>query len=366
MKCVISKELLLNSVQKLNSIINITDTYPITENILFNINHSNPHLISTNLELELIKKINCIKIYTPGKIMVSGKKILQIVRSFPKNSEIKINIQNNMMQIKHQNIFFSLQAINNDNFPMFQQESNMQIYNFQQKTFRNIIYNTHFAMAKQDIRHYLNGMNIKIQKNKIVSITTDGYRMAISMIQYEHNQENISIIIPRKTILELIKILNNADTICKIFIGKKIIQFHIDDYIISSKMIENKFPNYQNLLVNHFDYNISISKNKLKKSLNRSLILTNNKLNGVSINISNGVCTIHAQNENDESIIEKFPVNYYDISIDLTINIYYLLDVISVIETELINFFIQKNNSTIYIKDTQLYHSFYIIMPLIL
>ncbi|QCI25823.1 DNA polymerase III subunit beta [Buchnera aphidicola] len=366
MKFIIKKKFFLKTIQKLNNIICINTEHPITNNILCCIKDNITYLMSTNLELEIISKIHCSKVFSFGEILIPGKKILNIIRSFPQNAEINITINNNSMELQYQNIYFSLNIINAKNFPRFKRKEIIHNLTVNQKKFKNMIYNTHYAMAKQDIRHYLNGMNIKIKNNKILAIATDGYRMAFAYTKYNHAKTNISIIIPYKTILKLIQILEDTDDLFQIHIGKKIIQFNLGTDIISSKIIDQQYPNCKNFFIKKFDKIISIDKDKLKQALIRASILIHQKLQGVRITMKNGLCIVTSNNENDEKIKEKFQINYFDIPIEITINIKYILDVIRTIQNSTIDILLTNNSSAIYIKCTNINNSYHIIMPLVL
>ncbi|CAL4317599.1 DNA polymerase III subunit beta [Buchnera aphidicola] len=366
MKFTINKKTFLKSLQKLNSIISITHENEATKNILLDIHKNHASFFSTNIELELIDTIYNIKIEKPGKILVSGKKILNVIRSFPNNTEIKIEIIKEIMKIKYKNICFMLKTLTSNIFPKYITEKDTYNIHIQQNILKKIIENTYFSMSKNDIRHYLNGINIIINKNKIISVATDGYRMAISEFNNVNFKKKLSIIIPRKTILEILKLLNNVEKKITINFGEKSIKFILDNYTISSRMIDHNFPNYKNLLIQDFDNKIKIPKEKIKQALNRSAIITDKNFQGVRIKFHKGLCNIHSKNEYEEEILETFEIEYYEPSITLTININYLLDVINVIDNDVITILLSKKNDSIYIQHLKQCHSFYIIMPLIL
>ncbi|WP_343182544.1 DNA polymerase III subunit beta [Buchnera aphidicola] len=367
MKFNITKENFLQPLQKLNSIISINHENPVMHHIYIHINSNQSYLMSTNLEIEFRIELNCNTIDQIGEILVSSKKILNIIRSFPKKANIKIIIQKEYIQLTFQKIFFSLRTLHTNNFPKFAQEKKKVFFYITQNEFKNIIYNTYFSMAKNDIRNYLNGINIKIKNQKILAIASDGYRMAISYVNIKYQpKKTISIIIPRKTILELIKILNNTNQMLKIIIHPKSILFIFQNYILTSKMIENKFPDYQQFLVKSFTKKIKVNREKLQQSLIRASIITNQTFQGVKITFKNTYCTVSTYNENEEQAKETFEVNDIHNKIELTMNINYILDVIKTIKKENITFLIQENNSNIYIQYKNIFKAFYIIMPLIL
>ncbi|CAL4317592.1 DNA polymerase III subunit beta [Buchnera aphidicola] len=366
MKFIIKKNKLLKPLQKLNSIICINHEYPMTSNILLEFQENYIFLTSTNLELELTTKIKLLNHHNNYSIVISGKKIFNVIRSFPNDINLQITCNTNNIYIAYENIQFTLNTISANNFPKFSQEKNTTNITLPQEKIKNIIHHTAFSMAKQDIRHYLNGMYLEINKNKIFAIATDGYRMALCNTTIHENNIKISIIIPRKTIMELIKILQDCNTPLKICIGLKMVKFEINEYILFSKLIDNEFPDYKNLFLQEFQTILKINRKKLKTSLMRAAILTNRKFPGVKLYFHKEKCILSAKNENNEIIKETIQICNTNDPIELTMNIHYILDVINVLQNEFITIYLNNNISRIYIQNLEKYHSFYIIMPLII
>ncbi|CAL4317631.1 DNA polymerase III subunit beta [Buchnera aphidicola] len=366
MHFIIEKTILLKPLQKLNSLLSINIENPILNNILLKVQSKYLFLISTNLEIELVSKIPCQKNYKNGSITVPGKRLLNIIRSFPNDAMIEIKIQGNYIKIFYQNIFFIISISESKNFPKFKTEDNIIEIFVSQKKIRDIIHNTQFSMAKQDVRNYLNGLYLEIKKNKISAITTDGYRMSISTVKIEQSIQNHSMIIPRKTITELIKILKETDDTFKMKVGKKMLQIYTKEYIISSKLIDHDFPDYKSILIDNFDQTIIINRNKLQSALNRAYVLSSNKSKGVKLTFNNQICTVSFHNEYEEKIQERFRINYSNKIIELTMNIHYIMEVINVIEENDIKILLNQSTNSIYIKNINEYYSTYIIMPLII
>ena len=366
MKFNIKKTLLLKPLQKLNNIITINHESPITNNIVLKLKKNSILLTSTNLEMELTTQIQLLGYDYDSEINIPGKKLLNIIRSFPDNININFTIKKNIIKITYENIYFELKISNNHHFPKFIQDQNSNHITLQQIKLKNIFYNTAFSMAKQDIRHYLNGIHLEISKNKICSVSTDGYRMSICYTKINYENKSSSIIIPRKTVIEVMKILENNEKNCIIYIGSKMVQFRINEYIISSKLIDNEFPNYKNFFIQDFHQQIKINKILLKTALTRASILTNQKFPGVKLSIKDKICIISSKNENNEIVREILTIDNINTTIELTMNINYFIDVINVIDDEFITIFLNKNISSIYIQHIRQYHSFYIIMPLII
>ncbi|MCW5197040.1 DNA polymerase III subunit beta [Buchnera aphidicola] len=368
MNLIIKRNNILKPLQKLNSLISVNHENININNVLFKFKKDCLFLISTNLEIELIVQIFCIKICKFESISVCSKKILHIVRSFPIDSEICFIICNKNMKIICKNIYFLLSVLPGKNFPKFKKKKFKNSIIISQKKFKDIIYNTQFSMAKQDVRHYLNGMYFEINQNKMFLVSTDGYRISVSSILIHDISPSLyySIIIPRKTIMELTKLLNDINITLSINIGSGIIQFYINEYILSSKLIDNNFPDYKSLLIKNFDTKIQINRMELKQSLNRASILTHNKFPGVTLQISSEKCIVIACNEQDEQVKEELLINYFGPRIELTMNIHYILEVINVVKNDFITILLNHSMSGIYIKDNQEFYSIYIIMPLIL
>ncbi|WP_343189466.1 DNA polymerase III subunit beta [Buchnera aphidicola] len=366
MKFTIYQKKLIEKLKIINSIITKNQKNKILENILITIKKKTLFLISTDLEKEIIVKTSKIKNIIEGKITISGQKILNLCRNINENVKIIFILIKNKMKIIANKSKFLILTLPASNFPRIY-INNTKKKNFfliSEKKLKYMIFKTKFSMGIKDVRYYLNGILLEIKKNKLFIVATDGYRMALCSIKINIKYNNYKIIIPRKSILEIYKLLKeNNKNLIKIKIFKNNIIINIRNIIFISKLIEGLFPNYYNVLLKNIKYKISFNKNLLKKTLLRTSIFCYENFHGVCMKINKNICKITTNNQ-EEKILEKIKILNLTKKIEITANIFYILDVINVIYKKNISFFLKKTNSKIQILEKNKFLSVYVIMPI--
>ncbi|CAL4041951.1 DNA polymerase III subunit beta [Buchnera aphidicola] len=367
MKFTIEKKDLLKGLQQVGSLLVKNQSFPMLENVLMEIKKNILSLTATNLETEIITKIPINNVYQTGKTVISGKKLLNICRSLPCNTIIQIEENINKINIISQNSFFSLLSIPPKNFPNVYHFTHEKEFYISQNTFKKMIYTTQFSMANQDIRYYLNGMLLEIKENNLRVVATDGYRMAICNASINFSMSSYSIILPRKSVLELTRLLNNDQSLLHIVIGKNNIKINIENLIFTSKLIAGIFPNYNSILLHNPIKIITVKISILKESLSRVAILSNPNIHGVHLHLNYGKLEISTRNQEEEEAKEIIDLVYSaNINFRININVNYILDVLNVFTGQNVHFLMQKNASKIQIEEDKKSSVSYIIMPLYL
>ncbi|NIH41038.1 MAG: DNA polymerase III subunit beta [Buchnera aphidicola (Periphyllus aceris)] len=367
MKCIVEQKNIIQPLQKISSILIKNNPNEILGNILIKITKFYILLISTNTEIEIIYKISNNYKCTPGKITVSGRKILEIFRIISKKSLIYIELINKKLYITSKNSKFSLLTISEKKFPYFKKiEYQKKIY-IKQNILKNMLKYTYFSMSTQDIRSYLNGVFIEFKKKYMKSIATNGHRMAIFKKKYKKKIFNkLSIILPRKTVIELNKILTNKKKNIKILYNKNNIQFYLKNIIFTSKLINSNFPDLKHILIKKKKYKIKINTNLLKKSLSHVSILVHEQIKGIFLIFKNKKCTIISHNQ-EEQAKYKFKTEYnYKKKIKISVNINYLLDILKILKYDFIYFILDKKIKYLQIEVPEKKELKYIILPLYL
>ncbi|WP_343192180.1 DNA polymerase III subunit beta [Buchnera aphidicola] len=365
MKFTITRNNLFTALQKISPLFVKNQSYPILENVLLNIKDNTLFLTSCNLEIEIIITVPVHYTYNSGSGLVSGKKLLDICRNIPNNSMLEIKKYENKINIISENSFFSLITLNSNIFPNLRNFKSTNKFSISQNVLKNMINSTHFAIANQDVRYYLNGMLLEIQKNNIRTITTDGYRMAICTISINTYILYCAIIIPKKSIIELARLLGNNQSLSKVFIGENNIQIHLENVIFTSKLISGNYPNYKQVLLNNPIKIIEIDLLLFKASLLRVSVLSHEQFKGVHLYLNNNQLEISSSNQNEEEAKEIIPLIFSKkINFEMNINVNYILDVLNVLKSKNIIFFIQKCASKLQLTDNEHSSVFYIIMPL--
>ncbi|QCI18584.1 DNA polymerase III subunit beta [Buchnera aphidicola] len=364
MKFIIQNNILIENLKKISRLLVKNTSAPILENILIKIKKDILSLTTTNLEIEIIAKIKIETKYIPGKITISGRKMLNICQNLPKTSYIQIELKNNKIYIYSEKSNYTLVTLPAESFPNHQDFNYISDFHISSDTLKNMIIKTEFAMGKQDVRYYLNGMLFEKKENYLRNVATDGYRLATSYISLNKKINPFSIIIPNKGIIEILRLLNIKDTLLHILIGTYNIRIHINNLIFTTQLIEGKYPDYNSVLLKNPKKPIVINNDLLKKSLLRTSILSHEKFSGIEINIHNGEIKTISDNQEDETAEDRFNVEYFGNTINISINAYYILDVLNAINTKNILLFLNKNQSSIQIESENNSPTVYVIMLL--
>ncbi|WP_339044965.1 DNA polymerase III subunit beta [Candidatus Zinderia endosymbiont of Aphrophora alni] len=366
MKLIIKKkDILIKILQIITRILEKKQTLPILENVLIKSIKKKLFFLSTNINIQIITYIKLEEENNNLYITVNGKKLLNILKSFSKNKNIFLKIKNKKLILKSKNSKFSLQIINPKNFPIIKEIKNFNFkFKITQKKLKKLFNMVYFAMAQQDIRPYLNGVLLKIKNNKIYTVATDGYRLAIYKEKINNNLFKKSIIIPKKTIIQLQYLLKDIDSLVKIKIYENKIKFIFLKIKLISKLIKGKYPDYKSIIPNN-KILIIINRKKLLKSLERISILTSENFQGVQWIIKNNFLKLFSINSLQETSEEIINIKYIGKTLKIGFNINFLLDVLNNLNSKEINFFLNKNiNSSILINIPNKKKFFYIIMPM--
>lgn len=381
MKFIIYRDILIKSLTLLIGLTNKHQTIPILSNILIKVYKNNfIEMISSNLEMELKSKIYInVNIEKSGSTTVSAMKLMYICKSLPENTKIKFETINNKLLIYTNNSKFILSTINSNLFPNFDiNKKNNLIIKINKKILKNLIQLTIFSMAEEDIRYYLNGMLLEINKNTIITVATDGHRLAICSKYMINNIYNglKKIILPRKSIFILIRLLNEEDEIINLTIGINFFKIKIKNFIFITKNIDGQFPNYKEVIPKLYKNRILINKNELRLALIRSAIFSKEKNKSIVFKIKHKELYINSINSEKEIVKEYISINYNGNKIEIGFNVDYLIDVLNVIETKYIFIsFYNSNNSILIepiitknniIKYNNEYKYKYIVMPIII
>ncbi|WP_343189956.1 DNA polymerase III subunit beta [Buchnera aphidicola] len=368
MKFIIKQINLLKVLKQANLVLVKNNKNPILENILIKLKKKKIFLTCSNLETELIIKTNVDKEICSGKTTVSGKKLLSICKSFSKNENILIEKKKNFLIIKIKKIIFKLSTLPHSEYPKFTLFKKYNKFSIHAKKFKKIIEKSYFCMAKNDARYYLNGLFVILKNNYIQSVSTDGYKMAIST--YFLKNENYitnSVIIAKTGVLELLKILNEIYEKINILINNYHLKIITKEIMFTTKLIDGNFPNYRNLIIKNPDTIIEINLKLLKKTLNRISILSDSSFYGAKFYIKNNTMKITSQNEEYETAEEKILIKKNNNNIiKFNLNTKYFLNILQHIFSEKVYLLINKNFSTIQIQEKKNSLNIYMIMPLIL
>jgi DNA polymerase III subunit beta len=370
MNITIKQELLLKALQWVTSVSDKKHHLPILANVLIIAENDKISLICTDLDLELVTTIDQGVIDETGEITVSSRKLLDICRSFPENTLISILTEESRVLVRAGRSRFVLASLPAVDFPAVQLRAQGREHQVSQKTLHEMITRTHFAMAQQDVRYYLNGMLFVLNNALQQVVATDGHRLAITKNNINQTDTTASaqqVIVPRKAISELLKLMSSDPQDLTVYVEENHIRFIHPLVTLTSKLIEGRFPDYLKVIPPDTPYLALIHKDTLKQSLMRAAILSNEKHKGALFTFKNNQLTIEAQNPEQELAQEELEIEYAGPPIEIGFNAHYILDVLNVLPSDNVCFsFSDPKNSVLLSAQTQLGESVsqYVVMPL--
>lgn len=359
------KENLLKPLQSVVGVVERKHTLPILSNILVENSNGKTALIATDLELQITTWMDG-QAEQDSSFTVSARKLLDITRSLPDSTTMALDMNNDQVRIQAGKSRFNLQTLPAKDFPKLQIGEGEGIsFKVEGGKLRNLLARAQYAMAVQDIRYYLNGMLFQLQEGKLVVAATDGHRLAVDAITLEgETGKSMEMILPRKTVVELIKLLGEGEDEVTIQIGTNQVVFQHADFELRSKVVDGKFPDYQRVVPTGYERKFEISRQRLHQALTRAAILTNDKYRGVRFAITSGSLRIACSNNEQEEAQEELEIEYKNDPLDIGFNVQYVQDVLNNLNCESVECSFGDANSSMLINIPGDANFNYVVMPM--
>lgn len=365
MQFTIQREALLKPLQLVAGVVERRQTLPVLSNVLLVVDGDTLSLTGTDLEVELVGRIALEEGAEAGEITVPARKLMDICKSLPDDSTLTFKLDENKAVIKAGRSRFTLATLPAADFPNVEDGPGALSFAIGQNKLRRLIERTSFAMAQQDVRYYLNGMLLEINNGQLRSVATDGHRMAMSTVDAGIDyQERYQLIVPRKGILELARLLGEADDLVNITLGSHHIRATSGDFTFTSKLVDGKFPDYERVLPRGGDKVVLADRQTLRNAFARTAILSNEKYRGIRLMLSEGQLKIQANNPEQEEAEEEIAVDYAGAALEIGFNVSYLLDVMNVLGSEHVKMILLDANSSALVQESENDDSLYVVMPM--
>lgn len=249
MKFTVSKTEIVKALSSTLGVVEKRQALPILSNVLLKVEDNNISITATDLESEVQTTCTPASVESTGSTTAPAKKLNELCRLLPDGSEISIFLNGDKLSVESGSGKYSISTLPSEDFPVFDVVSENTEFTILGSVLRNLISKTSFAMGNQDWRHYLNGMYLNIEDKNITVVTTDAHRLAISTNSTTKSVSGeISGIIPRKSINEIGKLLSDSSEEVTLSLGSNTIMLKTDSTSFVSKLIEGKFPNYEQVL----------------------------------------------------------------------------------------------------------------------
>jgi DNA polymerase-3 subunit beta len=359
-----SNEKLLGPLQQVTGIVERRHTLPILSNVLITTGGGHVDFLATDLEVQITSRAE-LEGNAEGAVTVGARKLYDILRALPEDAEVALEAKENRMTVKAGKSRFNLQTLAAADFPrMVEAKDASRTLQLPQKALKQALGLVQFAMAVQDIRYYLNGVLFSVDKNTLRVVATDGHRLSFASQDLGSDHGSVEAILPRKTVIELIKLLGDTDDPVSIAMGSNQVRFAFGGIEIVSKIVEGKFPDYQKVIPAGHKNRVSIDRTTLAQSLNRAAILSNEKIRGVRLVFTKNALSIICTNNEQEEAEEGLAIDYDGDPLDIGFNISYLLDVLNHVGSDSVSVTMGDSNSSALIQIPGRDDFKYVVMPM--
>jgi DNA polymerase-3 subunit beta len=320
----IQKQDIVKALSLTLGVVEKRQTLPILSNVLIEVDEGSMQLTATDLESQISTSSNVSNFTSGGKTTAPAKKLSELCRLLPDNSEIHITLDGDKLVIESGTGKYNLKTLPSDGFPIFEEEGEGEAIQIDAKNLKTLISKTSFAMGNQDWRHYLNGLYITVEGTNILAVASDAHRLAIASTNLDAASSNeISGIIPRKSINEIAKLVGDVDGTVEVNLSNSTIKTSTPNAAFVSKLIEGKFPDYEQVIPSGDSSVLKVSTKDFSDALSRVSVLSSDKYRGVRMVTSSEGVMISANNPEQEEGEEFFNTNYEGEALDIAFNVNY-------------------------------------------
>lgn len=361
-----TRDALLAPLQAVSGVVEKRHTLPILSNVLIEKAGERLTFTATDIEIQ-VRTITTVG--TGGEdaaITVAARKFQDILRALPDTADISLTLDDHRLSIKAGRSRFQLQTLPAGDYPVLTPPaSNAARFSIPQRVFKQQLALVGYAMAQQDIRYYLNGLLLIADEKTLILAATDGHRLAYAESELEVAvTPRCEAILPRKTILELMRQIGDNDDPVDIILAGNQAVFRFGSVEFITKLIDGKFPDCQRVIPRDYQGCILLNRVPLLAALQRAAILSNEKFHGVRMMLETGMLSIVSSNAEQEEAQEEIEVDFTGERIDIGFNVSYLLDVLNNVSSESIEWRFRDGNSSVLVTLPGNERFKYVVMPM--
>jgi DNA polymerase III subunit beta len=360
-----TQEKLLSTLQSVSGIVERRHTLPILANVLISKTGDQLQLTTSDLEIQIRTAAQMDGDTGNFTTTVGARKLIDILRTMPSDQTVSIESSASKLVLKGGKSRFTLQTLPAEDFPLVQEAANFgPVFSVPQKTLKELLAQVSFAMAVHDIRYYLNGILFVAEGKTLSLVATDGHRLAFSSAQLDVEVPKQEVILPRKTVLEMQRLLSDSEGQIEMQFAGNQAKFSFGGMEFVTKLVEGKFPDYNRVIPKNHKNIITLGRAALLATLQRTAILTSEKFKGVRLNIEPGTLRVASNNAEQEEAVDELDIDYSGDSIEIGFNVTYLIDALGNMPQEMVRLELSDSNSSALftIPDNATFK--YVVMPM--
>ena len=364
-----AQEKVLAALQAVSGIVERRHTLPILANVLLRKTGDEIEFTTSDLEIQVRTRAALDGDAASFATTVGARKLIDILRSMPAEQVVSLSSAQNKLTLAGGKSRFTLQTLPADDFPLVQEAADFgPAFSVPQKVLKALIDQVHFAMAVHDIRYYLNGILFVAEGSSLTLVATDGHRLALAQAQLASDIPKQEVILPRKTVLELQRLLKDdkeeAEAPIEMRFAGNQAKFAFSGMEFVTKLVEGKFPDYNRVIPKSHKNHVTLGRVPLLSSLQRAAILTSEKFKGVRLNVEPGVLRIASSNAEQEEAKEELEIDYAGDAIEIGFNVTYLMDALANMGQEMVTLSLQDANSSALVTVPEQAGFKYVVMPM--
>ena len=368
MKFNVNQQDLQQALSYCQGVIEKRSTLPILSNVLLDASNSQLTITATDLDVIFVHQIKNIEVIEDGKTTTTSSIMYDIVRKFSSGKKINISLSDaSKLQLESEKSIFNLNCISPSEFPLTDENFNDNEFSINSKNLLKLLNKCKFSISNDETRHYLSGIYFHQteveEKNYLTAAATDSHRMSISKVRLDQKISFDPIILPKKTIFQLVSLLDNYDGEVKISNIKSKIKFELNNSILISKLIDGKFPNYIQVIPKNNQKKLEIDLKLFLGSVDRVASVSLDKKDGVKFSLSKDALNLSVNNTNSGDGNETLSVKF-DHDLEISFNSRYLIDIASQLDGKNIEIFLNDTGSPALIRDPSDFDSIYVVMPM--
>jgi DNA polymerase III subunit beta len=360
-----TQEKLLSLLQSVSGIVERRHTLPILANVLMRKTGESLQLTTSDLEIQIRTTAQLDGDAGNFSTTVGARKLIDILRTMPADQTVSLESAQSKLILKGGKSKFTLQTLPAEDFPLVQEAANFgPAFAVPQKALKNLLAQVSFAMAVHDIRYYLNGILFVAEGKQLAIVATDGHRLAFASAQLDVEVPKQEVILPRKTVLELQRLLSDSEGEIHMQFAGNQAKFSFGSMEFVTKLVEGKFPDYNRVIPKNHKNIITVGRSALLATLQRTAILTSDKFKGVRLNIDPGTLRVAANNAEQEEAVDELDIDYNGDSIEIGFNVTYLIDVLANMEQDMVRVELSDSNSSALFTIPENSSFKYVVMPM--
>ena len=364
MKLEAKREQLLKPLQHVLGAVERRQTLPILSNVLLAADGRELTLTATDLEVELSARAT-LAAEVPGQITLPARKLHDILRALPDEGAVTLTVEEGKATVRCGRSRFTLTTLPAGDFPTLEDLPFSGDIHLPQGLLRRLIERTHFAMAQQDVRYYLNGLLLEVHPGLLRLVATDGHRLALQEWPVTAAVEATrQLIVPRKGVLELLRLLADSEAEALLQLGVNHIRASLGDVRVTSKLIDGKFPDYQRVMPRDSNRTVLADRLALRDALTRTSLVLSDKTQGVRLELDNWILRTQARNPDQEEAEEEVEINYDGGPREIGFNGSYLRDALGALNGELARLSFSDGGSSCLIEEAEGNGGQHVIMPM--